>query len=107
MVDDRVKELTKTQVPIYVANGLLMERKQKQADMAKMIANAIQQERDNLSLCISTMLSLTIFLLRFSAIRPRDQDDHHDDAYLEGENSAKRQKTFEHETYVMGESSSD
>ncbi|GJV07550.1 hypothetical protein Tco_1345206 [Tanacetum coccineum] len=28
MVDDRVKELTKTQVPIYVAEGLIMERKQ-------------------------------------------------------------------------------
>nr|GEX51339.1 hypothetical protein [Tanacetum cinerariifolium] len=27
MVDDRVKELTKTQVPLYVAEGLIMERK--------------------------------------------------------------------------------
>ncbi|GKD19591.1 hypothetical protein Tco_1208749, partial [Tanacetum coccineum] len=35
------------------------------------------------------------------AIRPRDQDDPHDDAHPEGENSAKRQKT-----YVSGESSS-
>ncbi|GKE59784.1 hypothetical protein Tco_1510151 [Tanacetum coccineum] len=43
---------------------------------------------------------------RTSAIRPRDQDDPHDDAYLEGENSAKRQKTSEHGTYVFGESSS-
>nr|GEV66960.1 hypothetical protein [Tanacetum cinerariifolium] len=41
---------------------------------------------------------------RFSAIRPRDQDAHHDDAYPKGENSAKRQKTSEHGTYVMGES---
>ncbi|GJY36062.1 hypothetical protein Tco_0421440 [Tanacetum coccineum] len=40
------------------------------------------------------------------AIRPRDQDDHHDDAYPEGENSAKRQKISEHGTYVIGESSS-
>ncbi|GJT22282.1 hypothetical protein Tco_0892219 [Tanacetum coccineum] len=39
-------------------------------------------------------------------IRPRDQDDPHDDAHLEGENSAKRQKTSEHRTYVFGESSS-
>ncbi|GJZ72656.1 hypothetical protein Tco_0636802 [Tanacetum coccineum] len=43
---------------------------------------------------------------RSSFIRPRDQDDHHDDAHLEGENSAKRQKISEHETYVFGESSS-
>ncbi|GJW61525.1 hypothetical protein Tco_0110860 [Tanacetum coccineum] len=37
MVDDHVKELTKTQVLIYVAEGLIMERQQNQADMAKMI----------------------------------------------------------------------
>nr|GEX43337.1 hypothetical protein [Tanacetum cinerariifolium] len=43
---------------------------------------------------------------RNSAIRLRDQDDPHDDAHPEGENSAKRQKTSEHETYVFGESSS-
>ncbi|GJZ76644.1 hypothetical protein Tco_0641316 [Tanacetum coccineum] len=45
MVDDRVKEHTKTQVPVYVAQGLIMERKQSQADVTKMIADAIQQER--------------------------------------------------------------
>ncbi|GJT89130.1 hypothetical protein Tco_1070847 [Tanacetum coccineum] len=43
---------------------------------------------------------------RTSVILPRDQDDPHDDAHHEGENSAKRQKTFEHGTYVFGESSS-
>ncbi|GJR79611.1 retrovirus-related pol polyprotein from transposon TNT 1-94 [Tanacetum coccineum] len=36
----------------------------------------------------------------------RDQDDPHDDAHPEGENSAKRQKTSEYEAYVSGESSS-
>ncbi|GJX71142.1 hypothetical protein Tco_0308313 [Tanacetum coccineum] len=41
-----------------------------------------------------------------SAVRPRDQDDPHDDAHSEGENSAKRQKTSEYEAYVSGESSS-
>ncbi|GJY50013.1 hypothetical protein Tco_0439969 [Tanacetum coccineum] len=43
---------------------------------------------------------------RPSTIRPRDQDDPHDDAHPEGENSAKRQKTSEYEAYVSGESSS-
>ncbi|GJT11102.1 hypothetical protein Tco_0858144 [Tanacetum coccineum] len=42
---------------------------------------------------------------RTSAVRPRDQDDPHDDAHPEGENSAKRQKTSEYEAYVTGESS--
>ncbi|GKE70877.1 hypothetical protein Tco_1528949, partial [Tanacetum coccineum] len=39
-------------------------------------------------------------------IRPRDQDDPHDNARPEGENSAKRKKTSEYEAYVTGESSS-
>ncbi|GKD95499.1 hypothetical protein Tco_1379396, partial [Tanacetum coccineum] len=34
---------------------------------------------------------------RSSAVRTRDQDDPHDDAHPEGENSAKRQKTSEYE----------
>ncbi|GJW86854.1 hypothetical protein Tco_0162194 [Tanacetum coccineum] len=42
----------------------------------------------------------------FSTVRTRDQDDPHDDAHPEGENSAKRQKTSEYEAYVSGESSS-
>ncbi|GJW33256.1 hypothetical protein Tco_0053288 [Tanacetum coccineum] len=42
---------------------------------------------------------------RTSVVRPRDQDDPHDDAPPEGENSAKRQKTSEYEAHVTGESS--
>ncbi|GJV95477.1 hypothetical protein Tco_1547054 [Tanacetum coccineum] len=41
-----------------------------------------------------------------SAVRPRDQDNPYDDAHLEGENSAKRQKTSEYKAYVSRESSS-
>ncbi|GKG27136.1 hypothetical protein Tco_0402839, partial [Tanacetum coccineum] len=41
---------------------------------------------------------------RTPAVRPIDQDDPHDDAHLEGENSVKRQKTSEYEAYVSGES---
>ncbi|GKE11379.1 hypothetical protein Tco_1414930 [Tanacetum coccineum] len=40
------------------------------------------------------------------AVRLRDQDDPHNDAHPEGENSAKRHKTSEYEAYVSGESSS-
>ncbi|GJV45739.1 hypothetical protein Tco_1430275 [Tanacetum coccineum] len=43
---------------------------------------------------------------RSSSVRPRDQDDPHDDAHPKGENSAKRQKTSEYEAYVSRESSS-
>ncbi|GKD42991.1 hypothetical protein Tco_1267636 [Tanacetum coccineum] len=41
---------------------------------------------------------------RTSAIFLRGQDDPHDDAPPEGENSAKRQKTSDYEAYVTGES---
>ncbi|GJW72029.1 hypothetical protein Tco_0128946, partial [Tanacetum coccineum] len=43
---------------------------------------------------------------RTPTVRQRDQDDPHDDAHPEGENSAKRQKTSEYEAYVSEESSS-
>nr|GFA31886.1 hypothetical protein [Tanacetum cinerariifolium] len=48
MVDNRVNKLTKSQVPVYAAHGLIMERQQNQADVAKMISDAIWQERENL-----------------------------------------------------------
>ncbi|GJX78228.1 hypothetical protein Tco_0325039 [Tanacetum coccineum] len=48
MVDNRVKEITKTQVPVYVTQGIIMERQQSQTDVAKMILDDIQQERENL-----------------------------------------------------------
>ncbi|GKA86627.1 retrovirus-related pol polyprotein from transposon TNT 1-94, partial [Tanacetum coccineum] len=40
---------------------------------------------------------------RTPAVRPRDQDDPHDDAHPEGENSAKRQKIYEYEAHVTRE----
>ncbi|GKA52675.1 hypothetical protein Tco_0745990 [Tanacetum coccineum] len=42
---------------------------------------------------------------RPSVVRPRDQDDPHGDAHLEGKNSAKRHKTSKYKAYVSGESS--
>nr|GEW57390.1 hypothetical protein [Tanacetum cinerariifolium] len=42
---------------------------------------------------------------RTFVVRLRDQDDPHDDAHSEGENSAKRHKTSEYEAYVTGKSS--
>ncbi|GKF75853.1 hypothetical protein Tco_0225297 [Tanacetum coccineum] len=43
---------------------------------------------------------------RSSTVRTRDQDDPHDDAHPEGENSAKRQKTSKYKAYVSRDSSS-
>ncbi|GJT63562.1 hypothetical protein Tco_1015042 [Tanacetum coccineum] len=178
MVDTHVKKLTKTQVPIYVALGLIMERQQSQSDVAKMITDVIPQERENLQAKISSQINNAItnhipsqvdssvrhymlghilhvhstqaspafaqeqqyqlyltmkdnpqlqqddlpiwFALKYkferlhvsntscrpSTIRPRYQDDPHDDAHPEGENSAKRKNMSKHGTYVFGESSS-
>ncbi|GKD87836.1 hypothetical protein Tco_1358990 [Tanacetum coccineum] len=46
MIESR--KLTKKQVPLYVAEGLIMEREKSQTNVAKMIADAIQQEHENL-----------------------------------------------------------
>ncbi|GKA29570.1 hypothetical protein Tco_0715815 [Tanacetum coccineum] len=178
MVDGRVKKLTKIQVLVYVAKWLIMERKQSQADVVKMIADSIQQERENLRAEISSQINnaitnhilwqvdssarnymsghilyvhptqatptsvqkhqqqlyltmrdnpqlqqdnLPIWLaLKYKferlhvattpcrpyAIHLKDQDNPPDDSHPEGENSAKRQKTSKHGTFVFGESSS-
>ncbi|GJS91863.1 hypothetical protein Tco_0774499 [Tanacetum coccineum] len=57
MVDDRIKKLLKTQVPLHVTQGLILERQQSQADVAKMIADAIQHEYENLHSEISSQIN--------------------------------------------------
>ncbi|GKD00126.1 hypothetical protein Tco_1170400, partial [Tanacetum coccineum] len=79
----QVPEQVRNQVPVYVAEGLILERKKAKEETERLIAKAI----------------LTL------AVRPRDQDDPHDDAHPEGENSAKWQKTSEYEAYMSRESS--
>ncbi|GKE56988.1 hypothetical protein Tco_1496173 [Tanacetum coccineum] len=86
-VKKQVPEQVRDQVPVYVTEGLILERQKTKEEMERMIAKAI-------------------FTRANSAIRPRDQDDPYDDAHPEGENSAKRQKTSEYKAYVSGESSS-
>ncbi|GJV83987.1 hypothetical protein Tco_1523885 [Tanacetum coccineum] len=102
--------------------GLILEREKSQVDVEKMIADAIQIERENLRSEISSQLNdaianqipsqlqqtnLPIWLAlkykfermsmssttcRPSVVRPRDEDDPHDGAHPEGENSAKRKE---------------
>nr|GEY49795.1 hypothetical protein [Tanacetum cinerariifolium] len=142
MVDNRVKELTKLQVPVYVAQGLIMERQQIQAvesfvrnymsghimhaHMTQATPIFIQEQQQQLYLAIRDnpqlqkddlpiwlalkykfeRLNVATTPCRPFAVRPRDQDDPHDDAHPEGENSAKRQNIYEHGTFVFRESSS-
>nr|GFA90546.1 hypothetical protein [Tanacetum cinerariifolium] len=124
MVDKHVKEQVQQQVPkqvrnqvlVYVAKGLILERKKNKEEMEKMIAKAILQKHNPQlhQQDIGIWLALQIKFRRLQvpqttcrtpAVLPRDQGDPHDFAHPEGENSAKRQKTSEYEAYVSGESS--
>ncbi|GKD55068.1 hypothetical protein Tco_1288455, partial [Tanacetum coccineum] len=67
---------------------------------------SIPEQQYQLYLSMEKNLQVPQTTCRPSVVRPRDQDDPHDDAHPEGENSAKRQKTSEYEAYVSGESSS-
>nr|GEU96499.1 hypothetical protein [Tanacetum cinerariifolium] len=130
MVDERIKKILQTQVPLHVAQGIILEKENSQAKVAKMIADTIQQERKNFQSEISSQVNdaitnhipsqvdssvksymlghddLPIWLaLKYKikrlymattlcnplAVRPRDQDDPHDDARPEGENSNQDQ----------------
>ncbi|GJY39511.1 hypothetical protein Tco_0425875 [Tanacetum coccineum] len=75
------------------------------------IKDDLQLQQANLSILLALKIKFEGLIAnntpcRSSVIRPRNQDDHHDDAHPEGENSVKRQKISEHGTYVIGESSS-
>ncbi|GJS85036.1 hypothetical protein Tco_0751577 [Tanacetum coccineum] len=186
LVKDKVTEQVKKgvpaqfrdQVPVYLAEGLILERKTTKEETERLISKAILQERGRMQAHMSSHIQnaidnaipslvdasvrsymsghilhvhpaqvqsssvpeqqhqlylamkddpllqqqdIAIWLAlqmkfektqvpqsacRSSVVRTRDQDDPHDDAHLEGENSAKRQKTSEYEAYVSGESSS-
>ncbi|GJV32217.1 hypothetical protein Tco_1392617 [Tanacetum coccineum] len=107
MVDKHIKEQVEKQVPkqvrtqvlVYVAEGLIMERQKNKDEMDKMIAKAILQELQQ-----QTTSAQELQYQLIPVVCPRDQDDPHDDAHPEGENSAKRQKTSKH---VFGELSSE
>ncbi|GJU44800.1 hypothetical protein Tco_1202066 [Tanacetum coccineum] len=54
LVDERIKRILQTQVPLHVAQGLILEIEKNQADVEKMIADAIKKERENLRSDISS-----------------------------------------------------
>nr|GEU85883.1 hypothetical protein [Tanacetum cinerariifolium] len=71
-----------------------------------------QLQQDDLPICLALeykfeRLHMANTPSKPFVVHPRDQNDPRDDAHPEGENSAKRQKTYEHGTFVSGESSSD
>ncbi|GKB44726.1 hypothetical protein Tco_0889668, partial [Tanacetum coccineum] len=108
MVDDR-SEIQKTQVPIYVAEGLILERQKMQADIDQRVAAVDSFVRSYMSNHIlhvhPTQASQAIIHEQQYQLYLTMKDDpqlQHDDISI----CAKRQKTTKHGTYVIGESSS-
>ncbi|GJT72489.1 retrovirus-related pol polyprotein from transposon TNT 1-94 [Tanacetum coccineum] len=131
-VKKEVPAQVRDQVPVYLAEGLILERKTTKEETERLISKAILQERGRMQAHISSQIqnaidnaipSLVDASVRsymsghilhvhpaqvqsssipeqqhqlylaikadplFSAVRKRDQDDPHDDAHPEGENS--------------------
>ncbi|GJZ24338.1 hypothetical protein Tco_0561797 [Tanacetum coccineum] len=117
MVDKRVNEIAKKIMPLYVVEGLFLDMQNTQDNMAKMIVEALPQERESLRTELSTQINnvvsnfipsqfekpaTTTAPCRLAVVRTRYHEDHHDDdARPEGENNAKRQNTSEHGTYSV------
>ncbi|GJZ20129.1 hypothetical protein Tco_0556719, partial [Tanacetum coccineum] len=99
LVKEKVTEQVKKEVPAQVRRINYMSGHILHVHPAQVQSSSVPEQQHQLYLAMKAdPLS--------SAVRTRDQDDPYDDAHLEGENSAKRQKTSEYEAYVSGESSS-
>ncbi|GKF56326.1 hypothetical protein Tco_0166666, partial [Tanacetum coccineum] len=133
-VKKEVPAQVRDQVPVYLAEGLILERKTTKEETERLISKAILQERGRMQAHISSQIQNAIdnvipslvdaFVRSYmsghilhvhpaqvqsssvTTTRHSNLDDPHDDAHPEWENSAKRQKTSEYEAYVSGESSS-
>ncbi|GJW44014.1 hypothetical protein Tco_0072813 [Tanacetum coccineum] len=121
MVDKHIKEQVVKQVPEQVRSSPV-ERGNIQAQISTQIENAIANViPSQVDASVQSYMSGHILHVHPAqsqtssvpeqqyqltpAIRPRDQDDPHDDVHPEGR-MTKRQKTLEYEAYVSGESSS-
>nr|GEX97568.1 retrovirus-related Pol polyprotein from transposon TNT 1-94 [Tanacetum cinerariifolium] len=59
-VEKQVPEQVRNQFPVYVAEGLILERQKTREDMEKMISKAILQERVNIQAQISSQIQQAI-----------------------------------------------
>ncbi|GJV28993.1 hypothetical protein Tco_1385441 [Tanacetum coccineum] len=132
IVGDRVNEIAKKTVPLYVDEGLLLDKQKTQADVAVMIFKAMQKVHENLhaeiilqvnnAIANSIPLEVDSFLRKYMSnniiyVHPTQapassaQDVQYqmmkNDEKLRSDDFAKRKKTSEHGTYTVGESSSE
>ncbi|GKB63867.1 hypothetical protein Tco_0920053, partial [Tanacetum coccineum] len=77
MVDTHIKEQVKKQVPeqvrdqfpVYVTEGLILERQKTKEEMERIIAKAILQERRNIHAEISSQIQKLIITFLFKLMR--------------------------------------
>ncbi|GJV75728.1 hypothetical protein Tco_1507312 [Tanacetum coccineum] len=91
---DHLQQRNKEETYKMLAKAMLQERRKLQAVISSQIQNAIDT---NIPSMVDTSVPQTN--CRTPVVRLRDQDDPHDDAHPEGENSAKRKKTSEYEAH--------
>ncbi|GJT77438.1 hypothetical protein Tco_1044163 [Tanacetum coccineum] len=120
MVKEKVTEQVKKevpaqvrdQVPVYLAEGLILERKTTKEETERLISKAILQERGRMQAHISSQIQNAIdngipsLLMHLYTQLYVEIWTILDDAPPKGENIAKWQKTSEYKVYVSGESSS-
>ncbi|GKB34740.1 hypothetical protein Tco_0879682 [Tanacetum coccineum] len=122
-IKEQVPEQVRNQVPVYVAEGLILERKKTKEDTERLIAKAILQEHGNIQAQISTQIENAIGNVipsqvdaSYLAMKADPQLQQQDIAIwlalqMKFERNivlqtCKAAKTSEYEAYVSGESSS-
>ncbi|GJW20770.1 hypothetical protein Tco_0031392 [Tanacetum coccineum] len=119
MVDTHIKEQVKKQVPEQVRDQVPVAWKYtaknfrtNQNTIDNHIPSQVDAHNQDIAIWIATLrlkfenLQYHNYSVEPLLLRESSQDDPHNDAHPEGDNSAKRQKTYEYEAYVSGESSS-
>ncbi|GJV22776.1 hypothetical protein Tco_1375471 [Tanacetum coccineum] len=82
-----ISQHNKEETDKMIVKAMIQERRKLQAKISSQIQKAIDT---NIPSLVDASVPQTT--CRTPAVRPRDQDDPHDDAHPEGENSAKRKK---------------
>ncbi|GKD45957.1 hypothetical protein Tco_1270602 [Tanacetum coccineum] len=107
-VKKEVPTQVRDQVPVYVAKGLIMERKTTKEETERLISKGLSYKKwayyadpllqqQDIAIWLALQMKFEKTQVPHTACRPfavrtRDQDNPHDDAHPEGENNAKRQK---------------
>ncbi|GJV98018.1 hypothetical protein Tco_1549595 [Tanacetum coccineum] len=101
-VKKQVPEQVKDQVPVHILHVHPAQTKtlsilEQQYQLYLSMKDNPQLQQQDIAIWLALQMKFKNLQVpqttcRPSAIRPRDQDDPHDDAHPEGENSAKRQK---------------